>query len=128
MIARGFLHIHDHQVIAPEIPDETGRRPDDDLRAHLLERLPVLAPADVKADHQPDPSDVGVHRDDAAARQVIERLSRPVPPAAEADSFAAPAGARPPWYRDRGVLYAATAMILAVEALVVALGNVFMRS
>ena len=63
-----------------------------------------------------------------SARQVIERLSRPVPPAAEADSFAAPAGARPPWYRDRGVLYAATAMILAVEALVVALGNVFMRS
>lgn len=62
-----------------------------------------------------------------SARQIIERLSTPALPAAEADAFAAPAGARPPWYRDRAVLYAATAMILAVEALVVALGTVCLR-
>ena len=64
-----------------------------------------------------------------SARQLLEYLSHPeqLGGASVSEVFGAPAGARPPWYRDRGVLYALTAMILAVEALVVALGTVLQR-
>ena len=60
-----------------------------------------------------------------SARKVLELLSNPAWRGAA--PYGAAAGERPPWYRDRGVLYAATAMILAVEALVVALGTVWLR-
>lgn len=44
-----------------------------------------------------------------------------------AEDLPPPPPPRPPWYRDRGVLYAATAMILAASALLVALVTVFTR-
>ena len=44
-----------------------------------------------------------------------------------AEDLPPPPPPRPPWYRDRGVLYAATAMILATSALLVALVTVFTR-
>ena len=72
-----------------------------------------------------------------SARMVLELLSHPErvvaaampqPEVAEPDDFREPAGVRPPWYRDRGVLYAVTAMVLAFEALLVALVTVYTRS
>ena len=48
----------------------------------------------------------------------LERRAEEEPPAVE------PAHAKAPWYRDRGVLYAATAMALALEALVLAIFRV----
>lgn len=54
-----------------------------------------------------------------SARSVLEFLSHP--------DRAAMAAGRLPWYRDRGVLYAAIAMVLAFEALAVALATVYAR-
>ena len=62
----------------------------------------------------------------ASAHAVLEFLCTPGRMAGYADAAANPP--RPPWYRDRGVLYAAAAMVLAVESLIVALATVWTRS
>ncbi len=61
----------------------------------------------------------------SSARMVLEMLSHPERIAGYGTSAA---GFSRPWYRDRGVLYAATAMVLAAEALAVALATVYARS
>lgn len=65
-----------------------------------------------------------------SARKVLELLSHPeqLPNPGGTAAFAVSEGVRPPWYHDRGVIYAVTAMILAIEALIVALGTVWQRS
>lgn len=55
-----------------------------------------------------------------SARSVLGFLSHP--------DRAAVAAGRLPWYRDRGVLYAALALVLAFEALAVALMTVYARN
>lgn len=66
-----------------------------------------------------------------SARQVLDLLANPEPSpvgaAGDAADTSAPPAVRPLWYEDRGVLYAATAMILAFEALIVALSTVLRR-
>ncbi len=70
-----------------------------------------------------------------SARMVLELLSHPDRVVGAFESLRAPASvlAAPPpparpWHRDRAVLYAMTAMVLALEALAVALATVFTRS
>ena len=58
------------------------------------------------------------------ASGVLLRIVRMIDSGADAVSVAPVATGRIPWYRDRGVLYAATAMLLALEALVLALVRV----
>lgn len=59
----------------------------------------------------------------SSARKVLELLSHPERIVRPADAPAASV----PWYRDRSIVYALTAMILAFEALAVALVNAFLR-
>jgi len=67
----------------------------------------------------PDPDDRP-----GSASGVLLRIVRMIDSGADAVSVAPVATGRIPWYRDRGVLYAATAMLLALEALVLALVRV----
>ena len=64
----------------------------------------------------PDPDDRP-----ASAAGVLLRIVQMIDSGADAVLAAPVAPGRIPWYRDRGVLYAATAMALALEALVLAL-------
>ena len=63
----------------------------------------------------PDPDD----RPRSAAL-VLGRLIPLLGASAGLEQVREEAPAKPPWYRDRGVLFAATAMVLALEALVLA--------
>ncbi|MGN0853907.1 MAG: serine/threonine-protein kinase [Kiritimatiellia bacterium] len=62
-----------------------------------------------------------------SARQVLERLAHLERRTGGAAPHLRSAAVHPPWYQDRGVLYALTAMVLAFEALVVALNTVLRR-
>lgn len=119
-----------------------GRRPDegDNAMRKLAKALEGMSFADVRL-LRPDTPDYlaaliarmtspSPDRRPANARVVIGYLCHPERTAELVSDLTSPVEEEPergPWYRDRGVLYALTAMLLALEAFAVTLVSVFRR-